>query len=68
MRTNEMSRWLLLCVWIVTVPAFAQEATAKQDIGSFFDTFTDEWVRRDPDLATATRISAARSRTGWSSS
>jgi uncharacterized protein (DUF885 family) len=53
MRTNRMSRWLLLCVWAVTVPALAQ--APKQDIGRFFDSFTDEWVRRDPDLATATR-------------
>ena len=55
MRMNEMSRWLLLCVWIVTVPALAQERSPKQDIGTFFDTFTAQWVRRDPDLATATR-------------
>lgn len=54
MRTNRMSRWLLLlCVWAVTVPALAQQP--KQDIGHFFDSFTAEWVRRDPDLATATR-------------
>jgi uncharacterized protein (DUF885 family) len=55
MRTSRMSRWLLLCVWAVTVPALAQERSAQQDIGRFFDTFTAEWVRRDPDLATATR-------------
>lgn len=53
MRTNRMSRWLLLCVWAVAVPALAQQP--KQDIGHFFDSFTAEWVRRDPDLATATR-------------
>lgn len=53
MRTNRTSRWLLLCVWAFTVPALAQQP--KQDIGHFFDSFTDEWVRRDPDLATATR-------------
>lgn len=55
MRTNRMIRWLLLCAWVVAMPALAQERAAKQDIGSFFDSFTAEWVRRDPDLATATR-------------
>ncbi len=55
MRVNRMSRWLLLCVLIVTVPALAQERAPKQDIVGFFNSFTDEWVRRDPDLATATR-------------
>jgi len=55
MRTNRMSRWLLLCVWLVTVPALAAERAPQPDIGSFFNSFTDEWVRRDPDLATATR-------------
>jgi uncharacterized protein (DUF885 family) len=55
MRTNRPRRWLLLCVWIVTAPALAQERVSQQDIGSFFNSFTDEWVRRDPDLATATR-------------
>src|SRR6185295_9280694 len=55
MRTSRMSRWLLLCVWAVTIPALAQERSQQQDIGRFFDTFTAEWVRRDPDLATATR-------------
>ena len=55
MRMKRMSRWLLLCVLIVTVPALAQERASQQDIASFFNSFTDEWVRRDPDLATATR-------------
>jgi uncharacterized protein (DUF885 family) len=55
MRTNAMGRWLLLCLWIVTLPAVAQERSADQAIGRFFDEFTAEWVRRDPDLATATR-------------
>ncbi|HJY38970.1 MAG TPA: DUF885 family protein, partial [Steroidobacteraceae bacterium] len=55
MRIKRMSRWLLLCVLIVTVPALAQERASQQDIASFFNSFTDEWVRRDPDLATATR-------------
>jgi uncharacterized protein (DUF885 family) len=55
MATNAMSRWLLLCVWTVTLPAVAQERSADQAIGRFFDEFTAEWVRRDPDLATATR-------------
>ena len=50
MRTNRMSRWLLLAC-IVIQPAFAQQ----RDIGTFFDEFTAEWVRRDPDLATAIR-------------
>ena len=33
----------------------SRRSAAEQDIGRFFDHFTDEWVRRDPDLATATR-------------
>lgn len=53
MRVNRMSRWLLLCVCAMAWPAVAQERSA--DIGRFFDEFTDEWVRRDPDLATSTR-------------
>ena len=48
-----MSRWLLLCLCAVAWPAIAQER--NQSIERFFDEFTDEWVRRDPDLATATR-------------
>jgi uncharacterized protein (DUF885 family) len=55
MRTNAMSRWLLLSVWVVTLPALAQERRPQPDIGTFFDSFTAEWVRHDPDLATATR-------------
>ena len=51
MRTNRMSRWLLLCLCTVTLPAVAQQRSIER----FFDTFTAEWVRRDPDLATATR-------------
>jgi uncharacterized protein (DUF885 family) len=36
---------------------FAQSAPQPQDrtIGDFFREFTDDWVRHDPDLATATR-------------
>lgn len=59
MRVNRqvfsMGRWLLLCVCAVAWPALAQERNAATDIGRFFDEFTNEWVRRDPDLATATR-------------
>ena len=55
MRVDRVSRWLLLCVCLVTWPALAQQRSAPRDLGKFFDDFTDEWVRRDPDLATATR-------------
>ena len=55
MRVDRVSRWLLLCVCLVTWPALAQQSSAPRDLGKFFDAFTDEWVRRDPDLATATR-------------
>jgi uncharacterized protein (DUF885 family) len=55
MRTNRKSWWLLLCVWAVAAPALAQQREPNQNIASFFDSFTAEWVRRDPDLATATR-------------
>jgi hypothetical protein len=55
MRVDRVSRWLLLCVYLVTWPALAQQGSAPRDLGKFFDDFTDEWVRRDPDLATATR-------------
>ena len=50
---NRMGHWLLLCVCALTWPA----ALLAQDrsIEKFFDEFTAEWVRRDPDLATATR-------------
>jgi uncharacterized protein (DUF885 family) len=53
MRVNHKSRWLLLCVCALAWPAVAQESSPN--IERFFDEFTDEWVRRDPDLATATR-------------
>src|SRR5690349_4576878 len=43
MRTNRTIRWLLLCVWMVATPALAQQQPAN--IGSFFDSFTAEWVR-----------------------
>jgi uncharacterized protein (DUF885 family) len=49
-----MGRWLLLCVCAVTWPAVAP--AQERDLGKFFDDFTIEWVRRDPDLATATRF------------
>ena len=55
MRVDRVSRWLLLCVCLVTWPALAQQGSTQRDLGKFFDNFTDEWVRRDPDLATATR-------------
>jgi uncharacterized protein (DUF885 family) len=59
MRVNRTSRWLLLCVCLVTWPALAQERNAgrepNREIAQFFDDFTAQWVRRDPDLATATR-------------
>ena len=54
MRVNRMSRWLLLCVFAVAWPAVAP--AQERDLGRFFDDFTAEWVRRDPDLATATRF------------
>ena len=49
--------WLLLCVCALTWPAIApaQERGSDRNLESFFDEFTAEWVRRDPDLATATR-------------
>jgi uncharacterized protein (DUF885 family) len=52
-----MGRWALLCVWALAWPAIApaQERAAGPNIERFFDDFTAEWVRRDPDLATATR-------------
>ena len=37
-----------------TWPAVARRRKTR-DLGQFFDDFTAEWVRRDPDLATATR-------------
>ncbi|MGH8236563.1 MAG: DUF885 domain-containing protein [Steroidobacteraceae bacterium] len=49
-----MSRWLLLCVCAVAWPAVAH--AQESDLGRFFDDFTAQWVRRDPDLATATRF------------
>jgi hypothetical protein len=52
MQTNKLTHWVLLCVclaWAAAAPA------QERDLGKFFDTFTDEWVRRDADLATATR-------------
>jgi uncharacterized protein (DUF885 family) len=55
MQVNRTSRWLLLCVCVVTWPALAQERNPGRELGQFFDDFTAEWVRRDPDLATATR-------------
>ena len=49
--------WLLLCVCALTWPAIApaQERGSDRNLESFFDEFTAQWVRRDPDLATATR-------------
>ena len=55
MRVNRTNRWLLLCVCILALPALAQAQERSSNIEQFFDTFTAEWVRRDPDLATATR-------------
>src|SRR5262245_11888933 len=53
MRVNRLSRGLLLCVFALTWPMAAP--AQQQDIGKFFDDFSAEWVRRDPDLATAIR-------------
>lgn len=55
MQVKKMTRWLLLCLCAVALPALAQAPREATDIGRFFDEFTAEWVRRDPDLATATR-------------
>ena len=57
MQLNRMHSWLLLCVFAVAWPlaASAQERNPARNIETFFDEFTAEWVRRDPDLATATR-------------
>ncbi len=57
MQLNRMHRWLLLCVFTVAWPVAApgQERNPARNIETFFDEFTAEWVRRDPDLATATR-------------
>src|ERR1044072_50126 len=57
MRVNRTSTWLLLLVCAVAWPvaAPAQQRDPAANIGKFFDEFTDEWVRRDPDLATAIR-------------
>jgi len=54
MRVHLMSRWSLLCLCLLALPALAQ-AQGSSNIEQFFDTFTADWVRRDPDLATATR-------------
>jgi uncharacterized protein (DUF885 family) len=56
-QVNGMGRWLLLCVCVFAWPALApaQERNSDRSIEQFFDRFTAEWVRRDPDLATATR-------------
>jgi uncharacterized protein (DUF885 family) len=48
-----MGRWLLLCLCALTWPSIS--AAQERSIERFFDEFTAEWVRRDPDLATATR-------------
>ncbi|HKU16830.1 MAG TPA: DUF885 domain-containing protein [Steroidobacteraceae bacterium] len=55
MRLNrtKVGGWLLVCLGAVTFAAAAQ--AQQRTIDKFFDEFTDEWVRRDPDLATATR-------------
>jgi len=55
MRVNPMSRCLLLCVCVFAWPALAAAQGRSSNIEQFFDSFTAEWVRRDPDLATATR-------------
>lgn len=52
---NAIGRWLLLCVCVLAWPALAQAQERSSNIEQFFDSFTAEWVRRDPDLATATR-------------
>ena len=58
MQVNAMSRWLLLCVCAVAWPvaAPAQARNPQRTLEGFFDEFTAQWVRRDPDLATATRF------------
>ena len=57
MQVNAMSRWLLICVCAATTwPAVASaQGRSGRNIEGFFDSFTAEWVRRDPDLAAATR-------------
>ena len=50
MRVSLMSRWSLLCLCLLALPALAQ-AQGSSNIEQFFDTFTADWVRRDPDLA-----------------
>jgi uncharacterized protein (DUF885 family) len=60
-QVNGVGPWLLLCVcaltWSTTLTAQERNSdrSSDRDIGRFFDEFTAEWVRRDPDLATATR-------------
>jgi len=49
--SHKLGSGLLLCLWTITLPVLAQ----AQSIEKFFDDFTAEWVRRDPDLATASR-------------
>src|SRR5262245_39794536 len=51
--SHKIGSGLLLCLWTVTLPVLAQ--AQERSIDKFFADFTDEWVRRDPDLATATR-------------
>jgi hypothetical protein len=61
--TNEWTRRELLAAGIALGVApldslrslGAQQQGGARSIADFFGEFTDDWVRRDPDLATSTR-------------
>jgi uncharacterized protein (DUF885 family) len=53
-RTSALSRWWFLQT-IAVLLLFATSAAQSASIDEFFDTFTAEWVRENPDLATAIR-------------
>jgi uncharacterized protein (DUF885 family) len=44
--------WLLAWCWLAALPLVTQQ---PRSIDAFFDEFTAEWVRMNPNLATATR-------------
>ncbi|HWK49257.1 MAG TPA: DUF885 domain-containing protein [Steroidobacter sp.] len=54
----QRARLLIVLAYALLLPclAFAQANQASRStVDAFFDRFTDEWVRADPDLATSSR-------------
>jgi len=52
---KRIAAFFLLSTWVFAVPGMTTQSQSTQTVDEFFRRFTDEWMRGNPNAATAAR-------------